>query len=530
MELLKKSVHTERIKSKALMQIPLETDINVSDTKPDVARVIYSTGRIKVDEVKTGMNKIWVKGRLCYQLLYQADGDGNMLSGMEGEMPFNEEIYLDKMEGQDRVICRTQLDDMRVHIINSRKLSVQSVITLEPQVEENISEELCVELDGMADAGSGEERAGMDNKLEYRKKNLDYLETVVKKRDLFRIHEEAKLPSGMPDVGSVLWKSMDVSSISFRSMEEKLGVIGELSIFIVYREDNTDKINWYETIIPFNGNVECQNSRDGMIADVSYDIGHEEITVREDADGELRVIGVETTIELEIKLYEKENTSIVADVYGVSCEVKAGIDTKEFTDLCAELTMEEKLTRNIRLEDSEPKLLQICHCDAKAKIADVSCNDNLLKLTGEIELQILYASSDEKAGLYPVKDTVPFEVTKEVPELEHEQLQRFTTAVQVQQQTVSIKDSSQLEWRGSLCMKVFIYSSRNEDILTELDIAPINAAVLEKLPGFAIYFVKPGDSLWQIGKKYYVSVQRIKEQNNLTGDEIKAGDKILIVK
>ena len=95
---------------------------------------------------------------------------------------------------------------------------------------------------------------------------------------------------------------------------------------------------------------------------------------------------------------------------------------------------------------------------------------------------------------------------------------------------MSIKDSAQLEWRGSVNVKMLIYNEKDEDILTELEIAPINAEVLEKLPGFAIYYVKPGDSLWQIGKKYYVSVERIKEMNNLTTDEIQAGDKILIVK
>ena len=67
MELLKKNIHTERIKSKALLQIPLEADINVSDTKPDVAKVIYDCGTIKVDEIKTGMNKYslppWVPAR-----------------------------------------------------------------------------------------------------------------------------------------------------------------------------------------------------------------------------------------------------------------------------------------------------------------------------------------------------------------------------------------------------------------------------------------------------------------------------------
>ncbi|MDE6219767.1 MAG: DUF3794 domain-containing protein [Lachnospiraceae bacterium] len=539
MELLKKNIHTERIKSKAFLQIPLETDINVSDAKPDVAKIIYDCGTIKVDEIKTGMNKIWVKGKLCYQILYQTEsmlsndntlpndnalsnnkGD-KTLAGMDGEIPFMEEIYLDKLEGTDRVICKTNLDDMRIHIINSRKLSIQSVITLEPRVEESIAEELCVELDNTGDA---------DQKLEYRKKSLEFLETIVKKRDLLRIHEETRLPAGMPDIGAALWKNAVISSINFRPMDEKLGITGELSVFIVYREDTSDRTNWYETVIPFNGNVECQNSREGMIADVSYEIGHEEITIREDSDGELRVISVETTVELEIKLYEKESTSIVADVYGVSCEVQAGIDSRQFRDLCTELNIEEKLTRSIKLEDADPKILQVCHSDARAKLAETTIRDGQLKLSGEIELQVLYASNENGGGLCPVRSIVPFEIARDIPDVDEEQLEQYSLSVWIPQQAVSIKDSSQLEWRGSINIKILIYNTKSEDILTELKIESINADVLEKLPGFAIYYVKPGDSLWQIGKKYYVSVGRIKEMNHLTEDEIKAGDKILIVK
>ena len=523
MELVKKDIHTEKVKSKAFLQIPLETDINVSDSKPDVARVIYNSGKIKVDEIKTGMNKIWVKGKLCYQLLYKAEGGDNDLAGMDGELPFMEEVYLDKIEGPDRVICRTRLEDFRVHIINSREVGIQSGITLDPRVEVGVSEELCVELaaDDHVDAGE---------KLEYRKKSLDYLETAVKKRDLLRVHEEAKLPAGMPDIGVPLWKNARIDTISFRPMDGKLEISGELNVFVVYREDNTGKINWYETMVPFKGSVECQNSSENMMADVDYEIGHEELTVHEDSDGELRIIGIEMTIELEIKLYEKENTSIVADVYGVSCEVDAQIDTKQFKDLLAELNMEEKLSKSIRLEESEPKLLQICHCDARVKVGDTVFQDQQITINGEIELQMLYASNEEGGGLYPVKETVAFEIAKELPELESAQVDHYAVSVMIPQQTVSIKDSSQLEWRGTMHVRVLVYNTKQENILTAVNIRPIDADVLEKLPGFAIYYAKQGDSLWQIGKKYYVSVQRIKEMNNLTKDEIKAGDKILIVK
>lgn len=352
----------------------------------------------------------------------------------------------------------------------------------------------------------------------------------MKKRDLLRIHEETRLPAGMPDIGTPLWKNAVISSINFRPMDEKLAIVGELNVFIVYREDTSDRMNWYETVLPFTGNVECQNSREGMIADVMYEVGHEEITIREDSDGEFRVIGIESTIELEIKLYEKESTSIVADVYGVSCEVHAGIDSKQFLDLSMELDIEEKLTRSIKLEDADPKILQVCHSDARAKIEETEFVDGKVKITGEIELQVLYTSNDSSIGLYPVRNTVPFEITRDIPDVDERQIEQYSLSVWIPQQSVGIKDSAQIEWRGSIDMKVLIYNTKSEDILTDLTIEPINADILEKLPGFAIYYVKPGDSLWQIGKKYYVSVGRIKEMNNLSDDEINAGDKILIVK
>ena len=83
--------------------------------------------------------------------------------------------------------------------------------------------------------------------------------------------------------------------------------------------------------------------------------------------------------------------------------------------------------------------------------------------------------------------------------------------------------------RGPIYVILFI-SIEKEDILQEIQIGELDSQKLEKLPGFAIYFVKKGDTLWQIGKKYYVSVEKIKEINQLTSDEIKAGDRLLIVK
>ena len=45
-----------------------------------------------------------------------------------------------------------------------------------------------------------------------------------------------------------------------------------------------------------------------------------------------------------------------------------------------------------------------------------------------------------------------------------------------------------------------------------------------------ICIVGPGETLWDIGKRYYVPIAQLKEVNELVTEEINAGDKILVVK
>ena len=109
-------------------------------------------------------------------------------------------------------------------------------------------------------------------------------------------------------------------------------------------------------------------------------------------------------------------------------------------------------------------------------------------------------------------------------------IDNYSLQPQIEQLQVSIKDGDRIEWQAVLSLHLMLYDEAQEEILTELKIGELDSAKVEKLPGFAIYFVKEGDTLWQIGRKYYVSVDKIKEVNQLTSEEISPGDKLLIVK
>ena len=58
----------------------------------------------------------------------------------------------------------------------------------------------------------------------------------------------------------------------------------------------------------------------------------------------------------------------------------------------------------------------------------------------------------------------------------------------------------------------------------------IPASYYESLPGMIGYIVKNGDSLWSIAKKFHIQVNRLLEMNEKSSEDVKEGEKILIVK
>lgn len=523
MELVKKNIQHEQTKAKAMLQIPMEEDMNVPDSKPDVGQILYSRGKVKLEEIKPSMNKVWVKGRLHYQILYFEEGMSSFVASIEGDCSFMEEIYMESVESQDRVVCEADLEDMRVNTINSRKLSIQALLTLRAQALQTRQEAVCVQL-----ADTITSSAQQKDKLEYRRKEFSYMETISSKRDLLRIHEETKLPSGIDSIAEVIWKSADVRNVQFRLLDGKIGVSGEIILFVMYKGGRDDKNNWHEAKLSFAGTVDCIECQEDMLGDISFEIAHEDISVREDSDGEARIITADLTMELELKLWKPESMQIVSDLYGVTCEVDCLTSHREYDRLFQEVKMEEKMSHILEPQGEDAKILQICHYDAQVTMDSSQLRDDEIYLAGAITHRVLYLKNSEEMSFGCMEEVQPFELIKPLSGVNTEM--DFVLHPQIQQTQATLREGNQVECRAVLSILMPIFMKHKEEMLCDMKIERISDEKLENLPGMTIYFVKPGDTLWQIGRKYYVSVNELKEVNQLTSDEIHAGDKILIVK
>jgi len=95
---------------------------------------------------------------------------------------------------------------------------------------------------------------------------------------------------------------------------------------------------------------------------------------------------------------------------------------------------------------------------------------------------------------------------------------------------VGLLGNNAMDVNAVLSFHALAFEEEAVDVITECELEEFDKNDEARRPGIVVYVVKPGDTLWNIGKKYYVSAENLMKWNELESDEIRPGQKILIVK
>ncbi len=515
MELEKRKIYMDRMKYKAGTQIALEDDRNLQDNKPDITRILGQKGYIRLEELKPAPDHVTMRGKLYYKVLYQSD-EGGQICSVEGSIPFEEQVHMDGLGTQELVQARWELDDMTISMINSRKLSVQAVACFELFVEELYEEQVPVEL----------AQAAGETGIECRKKMLDVAGITVLKKDIFRIREEMELPQNCPNIASLIWENIELSELEFKAVEEKIFVKGEVRAFFLYSSQGDDGgAQVFGTTIPISGAVDCQGCTEDLITDIYYQISQQEIEVQEDFDGEKRVISLEMALDLYIKLYREEKIEILSDCYGLQKEVKLERQETEYRTMMSRCAGKYRLSEEIPAE-GVPAGAKLLYYQAGVQKEGQQQTEEGIEILGAVDADFLL--QDESDGkFYRLHADIPFRYLLETSGITAADF--CSLRIHLDNLTAAGAGES-WEVKGILSFEMAAFHRAKEDVIQGIELCEPDAEKFRRTPGMVGYVVKSGDSLWDIGKRYMVSLESLREMNHLARDEVRAGDKMLIIR
>ena len=135
---------------------------------------------------------------------------------MGGTIPFEEVINVPGLEERDDVTLSSELEDLSTGMVNSRKLGVKAIVTLEVRVES------LYQAEAAEDVAEGGSSAGtMDNVL-LQHRTIDIAAIAARHKDTFRIKEQISLSGSKPNIDQLLWKEMRLCGVSVRPADGRI--------------------------------------------------------------------------------------------------------------------------------------------------------------------------------------------------------------------------------------------------------------------------------------------------------------------
>lgn len=505
-----------KLKCRSSLQLTLDDDFNVPDVKPDIDRIVKEHGEIRINDVKAMNGKLLIKGLLAFNLIYISD-DSHPIHNITGEIPFDEVINMEDSCSDDDATVRWDLEDLSAGLINSRKLSIKSIVRLSVFVEDVYDEETAV----------GVEEEAVD--VQSINKPINLTSIGINKKDVYRIKDEIHLPSNKCNIFDIIYSEVELRNTEYRLNEDRFTIKGEIPIFIMYIGDNEENsLEYFETELPFSGIVDCNGCNDDMIDDITCNIVSKDLQIKPDIDGEERIIDVEIVLNLNIKAYVEESIELLDDVYCTSKELIPVYTDAVFENLIIKNSSKSRLIDRIRVEANQPKILQICHASGDIKVDEVTMAQDGLEVDGIVEVSLLYITAEDRAPMNAIKGIIPFSQTIETKGIHNDC--SYDIKPYIEQMSIMMLDSEEIEVKIAINLSTIVFDKIHEKIIHDITVENLNLEMLQAMPSIIGYIVKPNDNLWRIAKKYYTTVDRIREINDMEVDMIRPGDKLLILK
>lgn len=534
MQLNKIKLHSCMTFASAQSQITLDDDYNVPDYRPDIVKVLKEKGELHFDEVKAAAGAAWLKGRLVFRVLYRSDQENGKISCLKGEIPFQEKLNMDGVQEYDVIQASGEIEDLTIGVIHSRKISVRAVILLKTEEPREKEEELCV-------------GAEADDGCEKRYRNTDILQLVCRKRDQCRQKSEITLPSSKPNVQEILWKSLEIRNLETKAGQDGVKLSGEVLVSVLYQEEEeTDRIQWYETVIPLDCGVECDA---GTEADIIYKVkarpASMELEVKPDYDGEERVLVLELVMNLDIRVWKEQEISMLEDVYSLKQEIIPVCTGVTLHHISVKNDSQCRLTEQMELAESQEKILQICSCEGTVHLESTELTEQGVRAEGILVTELLYITTDDQMPIGSAREIYPFEQLIEIPQqtarternkleeleaLERKNKLQTELDCRISQLSAVMLDQDHVEIKAVIGLDLLAFEQEQIDNITDTREDPLDMEQLQKRPGLVGYIAKDGDSLWSIAKENHTTVEDILRDNHRTDEDLRRGEKILIVK
>ena len=182
----------------------------------------------------------------------------------------------------------------------------------------------------------------------------------------------------------------------------------------------------------------------------------------------------------------------------------------------------------MKVEEDQGKILQICHSDGMVKVDDTRIVENGIQVDGVVQVRILYIVGDDDMPFYSMNAMIPFSHVVEAKGIDQNCV--YHLRADLEQLSTTMIDSDEIEVKIVMNLNALVVRQNPQGLISGIEEQELDKEKLHNMPGITGYLVQPQDTLWDIAKAFYTTIDTIMELNELESEEIKPYDTLILMK
>ena len=479
-EVLQDNLCVNRLIEGKKKEITLESSIIVPDIKPDIVKPIDLSGNVCIYKKEMINGKIKIDGTIDSNIIYLADSGEETIRGLNSNIDFSEFLVLEnKVEDAD-IDVNIILKNMECDVLNGRKINLKAVIEVNARLYSNNGVSILKEIKGI--------------------RGIQKLNKIV------QLNSMVGKNTTNANAKEILKKEVKIINKDFKISYNKIVAKSELSAKILYLTEE-GKINYIEKVIPIMGFIDMENITEENICELKYCIKNILIKLN---NTEENSIYLEVETEISCYSYQTKDIELIQDVFTPFANIeykqkniKAMVGLQNISD---NYLMKEQIT------NSEITNGRIYNVSTSANINNIKILGSKAIYEGEAIVNILYESTEVT---HVDKKEFRFPINYEINILEGIKEENLDIIVDVEKCDILVENDN-VGINIGLNINTKMFKTIELNIIDDLE-----EKELEEREEYSIiiYFVKAGDTLWNIAKKYRSTVENIKQINNIEDED-----------
>ncbi len=493
-------------------EVLLENEFSLSDSTPDIEKIISTEGKVKINGADVKEGAVNVDGTLTYNIIYRSNDEEIMVSSLSDKIHFTEEVPVagakDGMEAQ----VNAYIDYIEAEQLNEKSYMVKAVVLLDNDVINKHPVNFVSSLES-------------DGSFQAKTKNIKYTDEVTVLSEEVNINDAVELNKGSDEIAKILKAESEVFITNIDALDEKMLVEGTCKVGFLYTENNTLNATGYVSEeFPFTHYLEVKNSNDDMLKDINVTLNEMTYNVAENYDNEKKLIEFNLPFTVNATLYDTVEKNIITDCYSIDCMLNLEADSVNLTSLKNIVNKTVKYENNFDVVSGSVK--DIYTVDVSPKISEKRIFDDKYVVDGFLDVNLLYLNGDINK-IDKAYASLPF--TASIDLKDNEMSDDITSDVKITKCGAYRKGSNSVIVNCDI--NVGMKLRNNEEILVISNITEEDPIDRSKMPSLVFRVVQPGETVWDIAKNYNLSINYLKELNDLPPDNVLTpGSKIIIAR